>query len=155
MTTPQNRLTQMVDRLKAKGLRLTPQRLAILRLLAAGDGHPSIEAIYDRMKADFPTMSIATVYKTMALLKELGEVLELAFPGGVSRYDGRKPFPHPHLICLRCKKIMDPELGSLEHLTEAAGKETGFRILSHRLDFFGLCPECTAEIDLARTISNE
>jgi Fur family peroxide stress response transcriptional regulator len=142
MTTPQDRLDQMVDRLKAKGLRLTPQRLAILRLLAVSEGHPSIDEIYDRMKAEFPTMSIATVYKTMALLKELGEVLELAFPGGVNRYDGSKPYPHPHMICLKCRKIMDPELGSLEPLIQAAGNETGFRILSHRLDFFGLCPKC-------------
>jgi len=132
----------MVAKLRVQELRLTPQRLAILRILAASDGHPSIEDIYARMKVDFPTMSIATVYKTMTLLKELDEVLELGFPDGVNRYDGSKPYPHPHVICLRCNKIMDPELGSLEHLIKAAGKETGFRIFSHRLDFFGLCPEC-------------
>ncbi len=142
MITSQNRLNQMVAKLRAQDLRITPQRLAILRILAASEGHPSIEEIYDRMKVDFPTMSLATVYKTVTLLKELDEVLELGFPEGVNRYDGSKPYPHPHVICLKCKKIMDPELGSLQHLIEAAGKETGFRIFSHRLDFFGLCPEC-------------
>lgn len=142
MTTPQNRLNQMVAKLRAQDLRITPQRLAILRILAASEGHPSIEEIFDRMKVDFPTMSLATVYKTMTLLKELNEVLELGFPEGVNRYDGSKPYPHPHVICLKCKKIMDPELGSLQHLTEAAARQTGFRILNHRLDFFGLCPEC-------------
>jgi Fur family peroxide stress response transcriptional regulator len=145
MTTSQNRLNQMVAKLRARDLRLTPQRLAILRILAASAGHPSIEQIYDRMKVDFPTMSLATVYKTVTLLKELGEVLELGFPEGVNRYDGSKPYPHPHVICLKCKKILDPELGNLQHLIEAAGKETGFRIFSHRLDFFGLCPECQAK----------
>jgi Fur family peroxide stress response transcriptional regulator len=94
------------------------------------------------MKVDFPAMSLATVYKTMTLLKELDEVLELGFPEWVNRYDGNKPYPHPHVICLKCKKIMDPELGSLQPLIEAAGRQTGFRILNHRLDFFGLCPEC-------------
>jgi Fur family peroxide stress response transcriptional regulator len=145
MTTPQNRLNQMVAKLRAQNLRITPQRLAILRILAPSEGHPSIEEIFDRMKADFPTMSLATVYKTMTLLKELDEVLELGFPEGVNRYDGSKPYPHPHVICLKCKKIIDPELGSLQPLIEAAGKETGFRIFSHRLDFFGLCPECQAK----------
>jgi Fur family transcriptional regulator, peroxide stress response regulator len=142
MTNVQDRLDQMVAKLRAQGMRLTPQRLAILRILAASAGHPSIDEIYDRMKAAFPTMSIATVYKTMILLKELGEVLELGFPEGVNRYDGHKPYPHPHVICVKCKKIMDPELGSLQPFIEAASKETGFRILSHRLDFFGFCAEC-------------
>jgi Fur family peroxide stress response transcriptional regulator len=145
MTTPQNRLNQMVAKLRAQNMRITPQRLAILSILAASEGHPSIEDIYDRLKVDFPTMSIATIYKTMTLLKELNEVLELGFPEGVNRYDGSKPYPHPHVICLKCKKIMDPELGSLQHLIEVAGKETSFRIFSHRLDFFGLCPECQAK----------
>jgi Fur family peroxide stress response transcriptional regulator len=142
MTTPQHRLNQMVAKLRAKNLRITPQRLAIFRILAASEGHPSIEEIFDRMKVDFPTMSPATVYKTMILLKALDEVLELGFPEGVNRYDGRKPYPHPHIICLKCKKIMDSELGSLQHLSEAASQQTGFRILNYRLDFFGLCPEC-------------
>jgi Fur family transcriptional regulator, peroxide stress response regulator len=145
MTTPQNRLNLMVAKLRAQNMRITPQRLAILSILAASEGHPSIEEIYDRIKVDFPTMSIATIYKTMTFLKELNEVLELGFPEGVNRYDGSKPYPHPHVICLKCKKIMDSELGSLQHLIEAAGKETGFRIFSHRLDFFGLCPECQAK----------
>ena len=145
MTTTQDRLQKMVDKLRAQGLRLTPQRLAILRILAESDGHPSIEEIYTRMKVDFPTMSPATVYKTVSLLKDLNEVLELGFPEGVNRYDGHKPYPHPHVVCLKCKKIMDPDLGSLENLIEAASQETGFRIVDHRLDFFGLCPECQAK----------
>jgi Fur family transcriptional regulator, peroxide stress response regulator len=145
MTTPQNRLNQMVAKLRAQNMRITPQRLAILSILVASEEHPSIEDIYGRLKVDFPTMSIATIYKTMTLLKELNEVLELGFPEGVNRYDGSKPYPHPHVICLKCKKIMDPELGSLQHLIESAGKETGFRIFSHRLDFFGLCAECQAQ----------
>jgi len=139
------RLDQMVAKLRAMDLRITPQRLAILRIVAESEGHPSTEEIYDRMKVDYPTMSPATVYKTMTLLKALGEVLELGFPDGVNRYDGSKPYPHPHVICLKCKKIIDLELGSLQHLIEAAGKEAGFRIFSHRLDFFGLCPECQAK----------
>jgi Fur family transcriptional regulator, peroxide stress response regulator len=139
---PEARLRQILTRLKERDFRLTPQRLAILKILAASNGHPSVDKIFDQVKLDFPTTSLATVYKTVTLLKELGEVLELGFPDGGNRYDGNKPYPHPHMVCLKCKKISDPELQSLESLTREAEQKTGFTIFSHRLDFFGLCPDC-------------
>ena len=139
---PEDRLDQMLSRLKERDFRITPQRLAVLRILAASHEHPSVDKIYEQVKVDFPTTSLATVYKTITLLKELGEVLELGFPDGSNRYDGNKPQPHPHMVCVRCKKIMDPDLRSLAQLTKEAVQKTGFKIVSHRLDFFGLCPEC-------------
>ena len=90
-------------------------------------------------------MSLATVYRNIQLIKSLGEVLELGFPDGGNRYDGKKPYPHPHLVCIRCKKIMDPDLESLADMKMELSKETGYRVISHRLDFFGICPECAAE----------
>ena len=136
------RFEQMVEKLKAQNHRITPQRLAILRILAGSQDHPSAEMIYERIKQDFPFTSFATVYKTIALAKELGEVLELEFSNDSNRYDGSKPKPHPHLICTKCKKIMDPELDTMSHLQDEIAKETGFKITNHRLDFFGLCPDC-------------
>jgi Fur family peroxide stress response transcriptional regulator len=136
------RLDNMLDTLKERDFRITPQRIAVLRVLALSDGHPSVEEIYEEVKKDFPTTSLATVYKTVTLLKELNEVLELGFPEGSNRYDGSKPYPHPHLICTKCKKIIDPDLESLGGLTTELTKETGFEITSHRLDFFGICPDC-------------
>ena len=65
------------------------------------------------------------------MLKELGEVLELSFGPDSSRYDGNKPDPHPHLICIKCKKIIDPDLDSLKDVSEELINETGFRITSH------------------------
>lgn len=142
MTDPEVRLQEMIAKLKERELRITPQRLAILRILAVSAGHPSVEQIYDKVRVDFPTTSLATVYKNIALLKELGEALELGFTDGSNRYDGNKPYPHPHLVCLRCKKIIDPDLASLADMTAELSKETGFRIVSHRLDFFGICRAC-------------
>jgi Fur family peroxide stress response transcriptional regulator len=139
---PEDRLRQIITRLRERDFRLTPQRLAILKILATSNGHPSVDKIFDQVRQDFPTTSLATVYKTINLLKELGEVLELGFPDGSNRYDGSKPYPHPHMVCLKCKKIFDTELQSLENLTREAEQKTGFDILSHRLDFFGLCPDC-------------
>jgi Fur family transcriptional regulator, peroxide stress response regulator len=130
------RLSQMLKRLQAQNLRVTPQRLSVLRVLTASEGHPTVEMVYEKMRTDFPTTSLATIYKTVSLLKEMGEVLES------NRYDGSKAFPHPHVICTQCKKIIDLDLTSLRDLTREVMEETGFRIVTHRLNFFGVCPEC-------------
>jgi len=90
-------------------------------------------------------MSLATVYRNVMLIKSLGEVLELGFADGSNRYDGNKPYPHPHVICVRCKKIIDPDLASLRDMTKEVADETGFEILTHRLDFFGICSNCMAK----------
>jgi len=142
MTKEQTRLENMIKKLRERHFRITPQRILILKILALSDGHPSVEDIYEQVKRDFPTTSLATVYKTVTLLKELNEVLELGFAEGGNRYDGKKPYPHPHLICTKCRKIFDPDLESLEGLKQELVSETGFRITSHRLDFFGICPDC-------------
>jgi Fur family peroxide stress response transcriptional regulator len=136
------RLDNMIQEFKERDYRITPQRIAILKILAESTAHPSIEQIYEQVKINFPTTSIATVYKTIVVLKEMGEVLEINFGDGSSRYDGNQPYPHPHLICITCKKIMHPELDTLNGVTEELVKDTGFKITSHRLDFFGICPEC-------------
>jgi len=136
------RLDSMLKKLRERQFRITPQRIAILKILAASIEHPTVDRIYEQVKADFPTTSLATVYKTVTLLKELNEVLELGFPEGSNRYDGKRPYPHPHVMCLKCKKIVDPDLSGLKDMTHEIIKETGFKIMNHRLDFFGICPGC-------------
>ena len=138
----QSRIEAMLAKLKSRDFRITPQRYAVLRILASSEEHPSVAEIYESVRAEFPTTSLATVYKTVSLLKEIGEVLELGFHDGNNRYDGNRPFPHPHVICTQCRKIMDPELVSLDSLSEEMNRKTGYKIVSHRLDFFGLCPDC-------------
>lgn len=138
----QKRFDQMLSRLKENALRVTPQRLAVLKILASSREHPTVENIYEQVKKEFPTTSLATVYKTISVLKKMQEVLEIGFPDGSNRYDGKRPYPHPHMICTKCKETLDPNLSSLEELTEEIGKETGYKILYHRLDFFGYCPKC-------------
>jgi Fur family peroxide stress response transcriptional regulator len=142
METHSPRVSQILKALKVAGYRITPQRLAILRELADSSRHPSVETVYAAVKPNYPTTSLATVYKTVALLKELGEALEFGFADGSNRYDVRLPEPHPHLVCLKCRCIVDANLTSLSHLTESLTEATGFRIESHRLDFYGICPDC-------------
>ena len=135
----------IIQKLRHNGHKITPQRLAIVKILAKSDGHPSVETIHARIKKSFPTMSLATVYKNIVLLKSLGEVLELGFPDGSNRYDGNMPSPHPHVICIKCKKIVDPDLESLDEMKKEVALKTNFKILNHRLDFFGICSNCMAE----------
>lgn len=145
MTEHHKRFETIIQTLRDNDHKITPQRLAIVKILAKSHGHPSVEDIYDQIKTDFPTMSLATVYRNIVLIKSLGQVLELGFPDGSNRYDGNKPFPHPHVICIRCKKIVDPDLESLDNMKEEVAAETEFKILNHRLDFFGICSNCLAE----------
>ncbi|CAB1085024.1 Ferric uptake regulation protein FUR [Olavius algarvensis Delta 1 endosymbiont] len=145
MADHKKRFDIIIQRLKDHGHRITPQRLAVVKILAKSEGHPSVENIHARIKNDFSTMSLATVYKNILLIKSLGEVLELGFPDGSNRYDGNKPTPHPHVICIRCKKIVDPDLDNLDELEKEVASETNFKILNHRLDFFGICSNCMAK----------
>ena len=138
----QARFEDLMSTLRERGYRLTPQRVALLRLLAASEEHPSAARLYDDLRAQFPTTSPATVYKTLSLLKDLGEVLELGFSDDDNRYDGAKPYPHPHLICVRCRKIIDPDVRLAQNLVREVAQSSGFQVVSHRLDFYGLCPDC-------------
>jgi Fur family peroxide stress response transcriptional regulator len=142
MPDPEARYEQLILKLKARDFRVTPQRAALLRLIASSEGHPSASDLYDQIKARFPTTSPATVYKTLHLLKELDEVLELGFSNDDNRYDGSRPYPHPHLICIRCRKITDPQVSLVDSLAAEVAQQSGYNVLSHRLDFYGLCPGC-------------
>jgi Fur family peroxide stress response transcriptional regulator len=142
VNTTDERLEKLVSTLRESGYRLTPQRLAVLRILADSAGHPSVEEIYERVRQQHPMMSRATVYKTVETLKEMGQVLELEFSSASNRYDGRMPEPHPHLICRTCGRIEDLELPALMREATEVAERTGYELLGHRLDFYGLCPAC-------------
>lgn len=142
MKNSQDRLNDIITRLRGRNCRITPQRVAILKIFLSSLEHPSVEQVYAQVRVNFPTTSLATVYKTVNLLKEIGEVLEISSAEGGNRYDGNKPYPHPHLICTHCKTIVDPAVRSLEQLTSEVAAVSGYRILSHQVDFFGICPAC-------------
>lgn len=142
MIDPQVRLEELIEKLKQRGSRLTPQRLAILKVFVTSSEHLSAEQVYERVKPDFPTTSLATVYKTVVLLKELGEILELGFSCDGNRYDGQNPLPHPHLICVQCKEIIDPDIENIEELVHQVSQKYGYQSAGYRLDFYGICPKC-------------
>jgi len=144
MIDPEIRFDELVTALKARDYRLTPQRVELLRLIASSDGHPSAAQLYGRIKRQFPTMSHATVYKTLALLKDMGQVLEIDLRDD-SHYDGNRPSPHPHLICTRCNKIVDGDLDLEPSVVRKLEQASGYQNLRPQLAFYGLCPDCKKE----------
>ncbi len=143
----ENKLQSLIHKFQQHGRRLTPQRMEILRILAESRNHPTAEQVHVRVQQRFPMTSLATVYKTITLLKEEGEIHELSFGGESSRYDGLTTQPHPHLICNRCGKILDLDLPLLNTLPDDIGAKYGFKIVNHRVDIFGICPECQPLVD--------
>ena len=126
---------------KEKNLKLTPQRYAIYKYLKSTKSHPSAEMIYDNLKANYPTMSRATIYKTLKTLIELGVVIELNVGEDNFRYDANTS-QHPHIICLSCGRVDDIENADFNFLDDEAKKYTDYKIDTHQLYFYGICPEC-------------
>lgn len=143
MMSENDRYNAIINRLKEEGLRITPQRLNIIRIVTSDKEHPTIDEIYRQVKKDFPTTSLATIYKTVAVLREIGEVKEIPVSDGSNRFDGYSTEVHSHLICTKCKKVVNASINEKIHIVASElFKDYGFKITSHRLDFFGVCPEC-------------
>lgn len=116
---------------------LTPQRLAVMEHLEDNKEHPSAEDIYRAVRRRLPTMSFATVYNTLELLKGRGMVTELALDTQRKRFDPDTR-PHHHLICTRCRRIVDVHADYRLDIGEAEG----FAITGARIEFYGVCPRC-------------
>jgi Fur family peroxide stress response transcriptional regulator len=116
--------------------------MAVLKTLIGNKEHLTVEQIYERVQADFPMTSLATVYKTVAVLKEMGEIVELIFGDDCNRYDGCRSHSHPHLICINCKSITDIDVADVGELPQEVAQRTGYQIVNYRFDFFGICPRC-------------
>ncbi|KPA09571.1 Fur family transcriptional regulator [Candidatus Magnetomorum sp. HK-1] len=136
------RFQQMHKKLQTFGYKLTPQRIAIVKILSERTDHPKPEDIYEELQKDFPTTSTATVYKTLAILKELKEVLEIQYSHESNRYDGFNPQPHPHIYCNQCKEISDLYFNGFSDLQDIITTQTGYQIEQFKLDVTGVCPEC-------------
>jgi Fur family peroxide stress response transcriptional regulator len=134
-------LEMLIDLFRQSGRKITPQRRAILELLAQEDTHPSAEEIYQRLAATMPDMSRATVYNTLHELVALGALAEVQdLSENRLRYDTNVGVHH-HLFCTRCHALVDVAHDfEILHLTpeEAAG----YQILKHQVTFYGICPEC-------------
>lgn len=138
MATP---LEQAMDKLKMTGVRMTPQRHAILNFLIDSETHPTADEIYRSLELRFPNMSVATVYNNLKVFLDAGLVREMTYGDGASRFDADMT-EHYHAVCEGCGKVEDFEYPVLQEIETAAKMKTNFIIKGHRMEVYGLCPSC-------------
>ena len=130
-----------MEKYRQVGLKLTPQRLAILDYLEGNKTHPSADEIYKAVSRKFPTMSFATVYNTLQALIERGEVTEVTIDSQKRHYDPY-PKPHHHIICIECNKIGDVFKDYSEALKLPKNIVKEFKPVRNHINFYGVCREC-------------
>lgn len=133
---------EVVALLKPLGIRLTPQRLAIAEVVINSADHPTVRDVYERVKAFFPYVTLATVYSTLTTLEESGIVRQLPFQRQ-SRYDANLS-PHANLVCVSCGTVVDADVGqeTVAELEAVIAQESDFKVASQRVDFYGWCSGC-------------
>ncbi len=134
-------MIDIVKSLKEKGFKVTPQRIAVYEILRCTKEHPTVDMIYNKLQPLYPTMSLATVYKSLEVFKELNLVQELNVGEDKFRYDANVN-QHPHITCLVCGKVEDVDDEMLFNLLEQVSNKTGYRLVTQQLYFFGYCPGC-------------
>jgi Fe2+/Zn2+ uptake regulation proteins len=131
----------VTELLRDNGFKVTPQRLAIYNVLSGTKAHPSAEMIFNELQPLYPTMSLATVYKTIEILKEIHLVQALNVGEDSFRYDANT-INHPHVRCMSCGRVDDLDnIDSRNFVNEVAGSTT-YRLTGQQFYFFGVCPEC-------------
>jgi Fur family peroxide stress response transcriptional regulator len=138
LTTPE----QLASRLKALGIRQTPQRLAIAEVVVNSGDHPSVKEIYQRVKEFFPYVTLATVYSTLETLEQAGFVRALPFQKQ-SRYDANLS-PHANLVCVGCGRVVDSSEGReiVSEMKSRLEASSDFEFTGQRIDFYGWCRNC-------------
>jgi len=129
-------ISHIIQSIRTRGGKVTPQRLAVYQALEADTSHPSADAIYERVRKLMPTVSLATVYKTLNELVALGELRRFDV-AGVSHFDTRTD-PHAEVVCLNCNLIMDIDLAT----RPSTPSVPGFQIVGQTETYYGYCDAC-------------
>lgn len=134
-------MKQFAEILKEKGLKVTPQRLAVYLALKNTKSHPSAEDIHKMLLTDNPSISLATVYKTLDSFKSAGLIKELNLCFEHSNYDADIS-NHQHIVCTSCHRVFDVYYTPETTMREEVEKISGFKIDEEQVVFYGTCPEC-------------
>lgn len=145
----EKRLEDMFARVRGAGLKLTPQRMAIVQELAQDPTHPTAQELFERLRRSMPTMSFATVYNTLGALAEAGLCASLSLSPGPARFDANME-PHDHAVCDKCGNVRDVPC---EPLAETNPTKTalegpcmaGFSLRTVERIFRGVCAACAAK----------
>ena len=135
MRTP----AELTELFRAHGLKVTPQRQCIFRVLHGDDAHPTAEAVYARARREMPALSLKTVYQTLNELADIGEVQQLDMGTGSTRFDPNVE-AHHHLVCERCGKVRD--LYADFDISVPKGRAQGFTVKNAEVVLRGLCDTC-------------
>ena len=138
---PAENIETFIKECKNRGLNVTFPRMAIYKILLQYQGHPCAEDIYKEVQKDHPNISLATVYKTLEMLADNDLISKVTPLHDIVRYDFNKDFHH-HLVCIKCKKILDIENSSLNNLPIPKDIEKGFKIINYQVQFDGICKQC-------------
>ncbi len=129
--------------MRQEGYKLTPQRHAVLKVIAASSDYLTPEDIYSGARVYSPGIGLITVYRTLGLLSDLKLVCRVHAPDGCRGYMMRRPTEHHHhVVCSSCSRVVDFKGCGLSDLERKLHDDTGFDINGHLLEFYGLCPEC-------------
>jgi Fur family peroxide stress response transcriptional regulator len=115
-------------------------------LLQSTGSHPTASWIYDKLKGEFPDLSMGTVYRNLNSLTEQGFIRKIDFGSTFDRYDANVA-PHYHFICERCGSIIDLNMKMNDDLNRSVDKSTNFKTKRHRIEFYGLCDKCWSDLD--------
>ncbi len=124
--------------------RRSRQRERILALLRSTESHPTAAWVYDRLKREFPSLSVGTVYRNIAILVEEGLVNRIDFGSTFDRYDANTA-PHYHFICEECGRIIDVTAPFDPAITARVDPSSGLQVRRHEIEFYGLCEKCSKE----------
>src|SRR5262249_11453946 len=135
------RLSEFVQRCRARRLSVTPPRLAIVQALVAAENHPSAEEIYAAVRRKHPHVSLATVHRVLEQFCQVGEARKVTALHGSARYDGHVE-PHHHVLCVRCRRVQDVEMPEVNGLIKNIANLGEFQLLACSLEIEGICKRC-------------
>jgi Fur family transcriptional regulator, ferric uptake regulator len=133
---------RMITGLKQQGYKLTPQRRAVIKVIAATADHLTATALYEKIRQDHSGIGQVTVYRTLELLGRLGLICEVHAGGSCHSFTAGSPEKHLHLICSDCGEVTDVGDYDFTEMEQALQRETGYEIEGHLLEFTGLCQHC-------------
>jgi len=139
-------MENIIIRLRQSGHKVTPQRVAIIKMMLESQELLTPAALYEKVKQIDETVGEVTVYRTLNILSELGLVCMVHTGENTHSYISRPPEHHDHLICEQCGKVVNFKDCNVSDLEKRLADETGFTIQEHRLDLYGKCRECSKKI---------
>jgi Fur family peroxide stress response transcriptional regulator len=139
---------EAIERFRERGLKPTPQRLAIYRALVRLKDHPSPEGLYKAVRSSLPALSLGTIYKALDALEAAGLVEQVSRIGDTKRYDANLD-PHHHLVCTKCRSVIDVMLpaDAIPAATPSVinAGQRGFKVTGVHVQFLGICQDCVQE----------